>query len=190
MSLQPLRQTEQTNICYPCPWTQERGGCATVANISGVYMTQYVFNPSGAFVAGIQLNDIEYMNLGRQYQRTYTPGVMTDLPCGIGGIAVQGDFITDWIHLIGTVMPGDPAYAGPSGTFTNSTAFGGNRIGKFIGVLESDPHVVTMRGLGFDLKKMDPCTKQIVHENNPAHRVLVITPGYIKIRIDIGAASR
>jgi hypothetical protein len=30
---------------------------------------------------------------------------------------------------------------------------------------------------------MDPCTKEIVWENNPADQVKVITPGYAKIRV-------
>jgi len=190
MSLRPLRQTEQVNIDFISPWTQERGGCLSIVEVSGVHIAEYSADPVGKFPMGIQLNDIEWMNLSRQYHRTYShPAATTDVPCGTVGIAIQGDFITDWLHLVGTVMPGDPAYSGPSGTFTNSSSFG-PKIGKFIGVLDPDPHTVTYRGLGFSREFVDPCTKQLVWENNPADAVHVISPGYIKIRVDIGQQTR
>lgn len=191
MSLQPLRQTEQVNIDFICPWTQERGGCLSIVSVSGIDIAEYAHNPSGLFPMGIQLNDIEWMNLARQYHRTFShPAATTDVPCGTVGICTQGDFITDWIHLVGTVMPGDAAYAGPSGTFTNSATQGGNKIGKFIGVLKADPHTVTFRGLGFSRQFVDPCDKKIKWENNPVDSILIATPGYIKIRVDIGADLR
>jgi|GEM_PF-3722819 len=187
MSLKPLRQTEQVNIDHITPWTQERGGCLSIVESSGMYIAEYAHDPSGLFAMGVQLNDIEWMNLSRQYHRTFShPAATTDMPCGIVGIATQGDFITDWIHLVGAAMPGDPMYAGPSGTFTNTSSFGGVLIGKFIGVLKPDPHTVTFRGLGFSRQYMDPCDKQIKWENNPADAIHVLTPGYIKIRVDVG----
>jgi len=189
MSLKPLRQTQQVNIDFITPWTQQRGGCLVLTSASGMYFAEYAHDPSGLVPMGLQLNDIEWMNLSRQYNRTFL-GYTTDLPCGIVGIASQGDFITDWIHLVGSVNNGDLAYAGPSGTFTNSAAFGGTVIGKFIGPLEIDPHTVTFRGLGFSRQYMDPCTKQIVWENNPADKIQIVTPGHIKIRIDVGLQSR
>ena len=185
MSLKPLRQTEQVNIDFITPWTQERGGCLSLASASGMVFVEYAFEPSGVVPLGIQLNDIEWMNLSRQWHRTFTGiGVMTDVPCGIAGIGVQGDFITDWLHLVGPIMPGDAAYVGPSGTFTNSTSFGSDRIGTFLSPLTSDPHTVVLRGLGFSREYMDPCSHEIVWENNPADRQEIATPGYAKIRIN------
>lgn len=189
MSLKPSRQTEQVNIDYITPWTQERGGCLCFGMVSGISIAQYVFNPSGVHPIGVQLNDIEWMNLGRQYHRTFL-GYTTELPCGIVGIGTQGDFITDWIYIIGSVMPGDDAFVGPSGTFTNTASLGGRKIGEFRSALESDPHYVTMRGFGFSRQYTDTCTKSLVWENNPADSVLVPTPGYAKIRIDIGYQGR
>lgn len=190
MSLKPLRQTEQVNIDFISPWTQERGGCLSIAQASGMYFAEYAYDPSGVFPMGIQLNDIEWMNLARQPHRTFRPGAMTDVPCGIVGIATQGDFVTDWLHLVGTVSRGDTAYVGPSGTFTNVSTLGGPAIGKFIGPLEPDPHTVVFRGLGFSRQYMDPCDKQIKWENNPSDRIDVLSPGYIKIRVDIGKQTR
>lgn len=186
MSLRPLRQTEQVNIDFISPWTQERGGCLSIVQASGMYFAEYAYNPSGLFAMGIQLNDIEWMNLSRQHHRTFShPAAMTDVPCGIVGICTQGDFVTDWIYPIGDIFPGDKAYAGPSGTFTNSSSFGGQLIGKFIGTLDPDPHFLTFRGLGFSREYVDPYDKQVKWENNPADRIEVFSPGYIKVRINL-----
>ena len=191
MSLRPLRQTEQVNIDFITPWTQEAGGCLSIVLSSGLFIAEYAADPSGLKSFGIQLNDIEWMNLSRQHHRTFVhPAATTDVPCGIVGIGIQGDFVTDWLLLQGSIMQGDPVYAGPSGTFTNLSIFGGQRIGKFIGVLDPDPHTVTWRGLGFSRRFMDTCDKQIKWENDPADRVEIVTPGYIKIRVDIGASDR
>lgn len=190
MSLRPLRQTQQVNIDFITPWTQERGGCLTLASASGMTFVQYCFDPVGAVPIGIQLNDVEWMNLSRQYHRGYSPAATTDVPCAIVGIAEQGDFITDWIYLVGTVNNGDTAYVGPSGTFTNISSLGGLSIGTFISPLSPDHHMLTMRGLGFSREYIDCTTKQAVWENNPADRVLVESPGYIKIRVDIGLQNR
>lgn len=182
--LRPLRQTEQVNIDFITPWTQERGGALTYAVASGMQIVEYAFQPSGAFFAGIQLNDVEYVNMGRQP----FPQLWRDVeqPCGIVGIGVQGDWITDWVHIVGTVQNGDTAYVGPSGTFTNSAAYGGAVCGKFIGPLKAQPHFVTMRGLGFSRELIDPCTKELTTENSAADRVRVPSDGFIKIRITRG----
>lgn len=189
MSIKPTRQTEQVNTDYITPFTQERGGCLTLAFSSGMWIAQYSVDPSGMFPIGIQLNDVEYMNLGRQPHRTFL-GYTTDMPCSIVGVGEQGDFITDWLYLTGPIFPGDAAYVGPSGTFTNSASFGSRQIGEFRSALDADPHTVVFRGLGFNRQLVDPCTKQIVYENNIADRQHVVTPGYAKIRVNIRKAIR
>ena len=190
MSLRPLRQTQQVNIDFITPFTQERGGCLTLASASGMTFAQYAFDPVGAFPMGIQLNDVEWMNLSRHYHRGYSPAATTDVPYSTVGIATQGDFITDWIYLIDTVNMGDTVYVGPSGTFTNDSSLGGLPIGTFIGPLDPDPHLVTMRGMGFSRQYIDSYTKQLAWENNPSDRVLVSSPGFIKIHVDIGLQNR
>lgn len=189
MSLKPLRQTEQVNIDFICPWTQERGGCLSLGSVSGMTVAQYAASASGVFPMGIQLNDIEYMNLAMQPHRTFL-GYTTDMPCGIVGIAVQGDFLTDWLYLVGPIFPGDNAYVGPSGTFTNSSSFGSHKIGEFRSGLIVDSHTVTFRGLGFSRQYMDPLTKIVIWENNPADRIHIGTPGFAKIRVNIRGAIK
>lgn len=180
--LKPLRQQEQVNVDYICLYTQEAGGILSYGSASGMYFAEYAFNPSGVRPIGIQLNDIEHVNFVREFHPQHLR--TTEVPCGIVGIGVQGDFVTDWIHVIGTVSNGDNAYVGPSGLFTNSDIYGGVRVGKFLGPLKANPHLVTMRGLGFSREYVDSVTKRIVFENNPADRLLVQSDGVIKIRIN------
>lgn len=181
MSLLPDRQTQQVNIDYPCPYTQERGGALCYASHSGIQFVEYVADPSGACFVGIQMNDIENVDFTRQPFQQYLRDM--DVPFAIVGTSPRGDYITDWIFPVGSIAHGDAAYVGPSGMITNSSIFGGELIGKFIGLLQSDPHYVVMRGLGFSRQYIDTVTKALVWDNNPADATLLATPGYIKIRI-------
>ena len=183
MSLKPLRQEIQYDLSWITPWTQEMGGLLTFHTASGTTFVQYSHEASGVIPVGIQINDVEHVD----YTREVPPQVLrrSSVVCDVVGICNRGEFITDWIHLIGSVLPGDAMYVGPSGTFTNSATFGGSRVGKFIGTLKSDAHVVTMRGLGSSRQYIDPCDLNLYYENNPAHRTLVVTPGYIKVKIEL-----
>lgn len=178
--LRAERQVESLNTSFVCPWTQERGGVLSFFAASGQTMVQYAADPSGVKVAGIQYNDVENINL------TYEPHPWrnreVDVPCGIVGILQQGVFETDWVHVVGTVGVGDKAYVGPSGTVTNSASFGGNQIGHFLSDLSGEPHLVTYRGLGFS-RTAQEC-RVVSTENNPADRILVLSDGFAKVRID------
>lgn len=190
MSLRPDRQTQGVNIDFPCPWTQERGGILSWVQASGMYFVEYAFNPSGVHAAGLQLNDIENVNMARQPFQQYIRDM--DIPFARVGIATQGDFLTDWIYPIGAISQGDIAYAGPSGMITNSPSFGGEVIGKFLGILMPKPHWVTLRGMGFSRQYIDTTkhSKPMIWENNPADAIRLATPGFIKIRVDMGASLR
>ena len=180
MSVRELN-LRKVNTDYTCLQTQERGGILSIATSGGFTYAEYAVDPSGARPLGIQLNDIEFMDLTREYDRRSTR--RTDFPCGVVG-AGQGHIETDWLYLIGTVKAGDSAYVGPSGTITNYSALGGTRIGFFTSVLKSDPHLVTFKGLGLTYSYMDNITKQVVTENDPADMICISTPGYIKIRVN------
>ena len=180
MALRPYREELQVNIDYLTPFTQERGGVLCFENCSGI--VEYAPNPSGRKAIGLQLNDIEYINLTRQPHPQRLRNV--DLPCGTVGVAIEGDYETDWVFPVGTIMRGDPAYVGPSGMFTNSTMFGGVRVGTFIGVLQTNPHTVAYRGAGFSRQLIDPCTKELIWENDPAERIRLATPGFIRVHLN------
>lgn len=190
MSLRPERQVQQVNIDYPCPYTQERGGALCWVYASGMYFVEYAFDPNGVHFAGLQLNDIENVNFTRQPFQQYIRDI--DIPMARVGGATKGDFTTDWIYPVGTINQGDLAYVGPSGMITNSASFGGEVIGKFLSILTSGPHTVTLRGMGFSRQYIDTTqpSKPLVWENNPADKIALATPGFIKVRIDMGASLR
>lgn len=185
MSLRPDRQVQQTNIDFPCPYTQERGGILSWSTVlyaaSGINFVEYAFNPSGVKQVGLQLNDLENVNFSLQPFQQYIRD--TDIPFTRVGIATEGDYTTDWIYPVGQIQAGDLAYAGPSGMITNTASFGGQQIGKFLGPLMPERHLLTLRGLGFSKQYTDPVTKQLIWENNPANRLLLVSEGYIKVRI-------
>ena len=187
MTLKPIRQTQGMNYCFQGFRTSERGGILSITNVSGIDMMSYAINPSGVKPLGIQLNDIENINLSREYHPILR---RTDEPFENVGVGTDGDFLTDWLHISGIINIGTPAYVGPSGTITNISSLGGVQIGHFLSQVKSDPHVVYFSGLGFSTAIMDPRTKKIVIENNPEDQQRVITPGYAKIRIKQNIISR
>jgi hypothetical protein len=179
VSLRPYRQELEVNIDYITPFTQERGGILCLNNCSGI--VEYAPDPIGRKVIGLQLNDIEHVNLTWQPHPQRLRNM--DVPCGIAGVAMEGEFETDWIYPVGNIDQGSPAYAGPSGMFTNSSAFG-VRVGTFTSILQNAPHAVIWRGAGFSRQFIDPCTKQLVWENDPSQAVRLATPGFIRVRLN------
>ena len=180
--LRAFRQVQGINLNYITPWTQERGGILSYGSASGITIVEYRANPSGAIPVGIQYNDVENMNLVRQPPQWRLRE--TDMPLATVGVAMEGEFEIDWLHLIGVLSQGSPAYVGPSGTITNSSSFGSYRIGTFLSTLSSKPHTVVYRGMGFSYQYMDTNTKTLAFENNPADRILIASPGFAKVRID------
>jgi hypothetical protein len=178
--LRPLRQIEALNTSFVTPWTQERGGVLSYGSASGVTIVEYAADPSGAVPVGIQHNDVEYLNL--TYENHPWNMREVDTAWSTVGVIQQGTVETDWVHTVGSVVSGDPAYVGPSGTVTNSSSFGGHQIGHFLGTVTGQPHLVTYRGLGFTRKAQEFGVVTI--ENDPANRVLVQSDGFAKIRID------
>lgn len=181
MSLRPIRQVESLNIDFPTIHTSERGGILTYGIVSGIQIVQYANDPSGAIPAGLQYNDVEYMDLSRHYDPRRLREVEVSL--GICGVASQGDYETDWITAVGNINAGDDAYVGPSGMLTNSASFGGHKVGYFLGTLDRQPHLVTFYGLGFARERMDHITKQIIFDNDSRARIHVLSDGFIKVRI-------
>jgi hypothetical protein len=181
--LKPLRQVQALNIDFITINTSERGGILTIGSVSGLTIAQYAVDPAEAVPIGVQYNDVEYRDSSRQ---PFVYGIPreVEVPYGIVGIATDGDYITDWIQASGTIINGDRAYVGPSGLITNNASLGGYQIGYFLGPLTPDPHVVIFSGKGFHREKMDPDTKRVVQENDPANRVFVLSDGFIKVRLN------
>jgi len=182
MSLRGDRQIEVLNLSYPTFNTSERGGILSLGSVSGIQIVEYALLASGAVPIGIQHNDVEHTDPSRQVHPRLSGRDVAE-PLDLVGAITDGEVVTDWIAITGTLMPGQIAYVGASGTITNDSTLGGTRIGTFLSVLEEDPHTVTFAGKGWSRKQMDPVTKEISIENNPADRILVVTPGFAKLRI-------
>lgn len=179
--LKPLRQQAALNVDFCGFDTSDRGGILHLVTASGIDLARYVADPSGQTMLGFQLNDIEYIDYTRQIDPSRNREVTN--PFEIVNILQDGDIETDWVHLIGSPVRGAPAYAGPSGMVTDSASFGGAQIGIFLGTLNADPHLVTYRGRGFTTSYQERCTHNIVVDNDPADRVLVLSDGSIKVRM-------
>lgn len=182
MSLRGDRQVEALTLTYPTFNTSERGGILSLGSVSGIQIAEYARSASGAIPVGIQQNDVEHIDTSRQVHPRLL-GRQVDFSLSLVGAATDGEFVTDWIAITGTLMPGQKAYVGASGTITNDGTLGGVRIGTFLSMLEPDPHTVTFAGKGWSRKQMDPATKRVFIENDPANRILVITPGFAKVRV-------
>jgi len=188
MALRPFRQVEDIDEGeFPVLATSERGGILSFASASGLTFLEYARNPSGVIPLGIQLNDVEWLNY--EYQ-PFPHARDVRVPYDIPKVATQGLFETDWLYIVGPIYAGMPAYLGPSGTITNLSSFGSYKVGKFMGPLIDDPHMVVFAGLGFSRTYQEYQTHNIVTENNPNDQVHVITPGYARVRIDQGTILR
>jgi hypothetical protein len=182
MALKPLGQLDSITLDYITVNTSERGGVLSYGSVSGILIAEYARDPASAVPIGIQNNDVEHMDLSRQVHPREL-GRRVDGPFSTVGIITEADVVTDWLQLSGVVMPGQPAYVGHSGTITNCRDYGGTRIGTFLSILKAEPHYVVFAGLGFSREYMDPYTKALMMENDPAHRILVVTPGFAKVRV-------
>ncbi len=186
--LRPIRTVKNINTDFVAIQTQERGGILSFATVSGVVILQYSPIASGVVPFGIQYNDIEYIDYSRQPPPWRLREV--DVPCGIVGALTDGECETDWLSLSGIIYSGMPAYVGPSGTITNDPSFGSKQIGYFTSSLDSVPHLVVYKGLGYSREYMDCETKLARFDNNPADMICIISPGFAKIRINQSIMER
>ena len=180
------RHVRIIDVTFQTPYTSERGGMMCLGIASGITIVEYAIEPSGSIPIGVLANDIEYIDLSRQPHPCRNRE--TDFPMGVAGLLTKGQIETDWLYIVGTLIPGSPAYVGPSGTITNLASLGGTEIGHFLGTLQSNPHFVTFRGLGFSTSYQEPRTHNIVVINNQNDRVRVFSPGFAKVKIHIGRA--
>jgi hypothetical protein len=183
MALNTDSQIYNVNIDQIGINTSERGGMLSYSSASGMLVLEYLPDPSGFKPAGIQYNDIEFFEQWREpYPKTLR---RSDEPLAIVGVVMDGDIETNWVHPVGTIMPGDSAYVGPSGTLTNSSSFGGVEVGHFTSTVTNDPQLLTFKGLGTSRIAIDPATKAQIHINNPADRVLIVSPGFVKVHLNM-----
>lgn len=135
MGLLPKRQIFGVNVDFQNPFAGERGGCLTVGTYSGIYMAAYHGDPSGKMAVGILLNDVENLDLSREY---YPDSREVAQPLDIVQALTEGEIVTDFIDpTYNNIRPGVPAYVGPSGLITDKSSYGGWRIGTFLSTVNS-----------------------------------------------------
>lgn len=194
MGLLARRQIFSIITDYQQVFAGERGGCVSVGSFSGLIATAYHANPSGHFPLGIQLCDIEYLDLSREYH----PGGWHRGQREVGEpmdqiqICDNGIFDTDFIHVDGykDIKPGMPAYLGPSGMLSVLSDWGGIRVGTFLssvgsqilGLPEHTTHNILYMGGGLSWSFNTPF--QPITIVNPTN-IFAYTPGYCRVNIKI-----
>ena len=191
MGLKPGRSIRLVNYDFPHPRTSERGGILTLTSYSGIYYADYTVNPSGLSVLGIKLDDHEWIEDDRQENPARLRRV--ERYFGNTRAVVCGSVITDWVHpdYASSIVPGDTAYPGPSGTIINTSDYCSNKIGiflskvnsEFYGLNHHESYTVLMEGAGLEYTWMEPYTHIVQHINQS--KTFVPIGGWVKLRIDL-----
>lgn len=173
----------------------ERGGICSFLCSSGVLVCTYAEDPSNASPIGIQLNDVEHMDLSRQFHPALDRRVRrVDQPHTTVGLSSHGTFDTNFIHPDASPSPGGKVYLAPSGLVTSSPSFGGEEIGKFLGYID-DPALaglpkgqttITIYGGGFTRGDVFEMRNGLPTVNNYDEQpATLLSPGWVRIRIKI-----
>jgi len=146
MALKPQRSsTINYNVQFFANAVADRGGivCATTgtpgsgaARDSANMTVEYAANPSGRYPIGLLLNDIVNKDLSQTWRNDfrYETQVGDKVP-----IATKGTFTTN--ALTGgtaSVIPGQPAFLGPTGTITATQPTGARQVGTFQSRVDED----------------------------------------------------
>lgn len=194
MGLLAQRQIHGIISDFQQVWAGERGGCVSIGSFSGLTAVAYHANPSGKVALGIQLCDIEFMDLSREYHEGGWQRGQREVgePMDVIQILNNGEIITDFIHVDGyrDIKPGLPAYLGPSGTISVLSTWGGPQIGtflssvgsNFLGLPEHSSNTILYIGGGLSYSFNTPF--QPITIVNPTS-IYAYTPGWCKIRIKI-----
>jgi hypothetical protein len=145
MALKPDREELTHDISFYMDEAAERGGIATLltAGSGGGWKTvmgdtknvvTYAATAAGKQPVGILLNDmvaLEYTGITRRF------GQRDEMPVGGKCTLLRRGWVTT-NKITGTPVGGEPAYVGPSGTITPTSASGVAQIGQFLGSKDED----------------------------------------------------
>lgn len=191
MALMPQRQIYQVSTDFARPFSGERGGVLSFASFSGIIMATYATEPSGLRPLGIQMFDVEDLDLSREFHPGYRGVREVQQPGDLMLALTEGEIITNFIDPnITDISIGAPAYVAPSGLITNLTTYGTQKIGYFLSTVNSSyyglNHYPTERVLilGGGLSIQLPTNKNTVIILNP-DRVYTNVKGWAKLRISV-----
>jgi len=171
----------------------EAGGIVSVSPSGNRYVTYAETVDSETLPIGIQLNDVEELDLSKQYHPAMQRRVRrVDQPGATVGISRHGIFDTNFVHPDAQPYSGRKAYLGPSGLLTHDASFGGPCIGFFQSNLNDDlPGLpkysgsITIYGGGFFRREVfikDPGQAPYVTSVG-SEPVKLTSPGWVRISI-------
>lgn len=188
---------QQIDLClfYKKDIAGEAGGIVSNTG-SGVNFVGYLPNIDlETTPVGIQLNNVEELDLSRQYHPALDRRVRrVDRPGAIVGISRNGIFDTNFIHPGARPYSGKKAYLAPSGLITDDASLGGPQVGVFQSDLDGDvpglskgSQLITVYGGGFFRREVfvKKPGQEPYMEMRGAESVQILSPGWARIRIKI-----
>ena len=164
----------------------EAGGLLSIVKASGINFSEYVSDPSGVTMMGVQRNDVVEFDRP-DIQRRPINRMVHDIFEPIE-IIIEGEIETNFIHpdSANEIYSGRLAYAGPSGLFTHDPSFGGYMVGVFMSDLKADSKAVCVEGGGVyrqEVVRYTDGTYETIDAGFPIKTVT--TPGFATIRLDL-----
>ncbi len=182
MSLRGPERIQGLNTDFCGFDTSDRGGLLSTTTVSGVLVLRYIADPTQGEPMGLQYNDIEFTDRSREYEIRRLRRV--DEPYGIVGALTDGEIWTNWILPSGNIQLGGIVYVGPSGFLTDDPSYGGKEFARFLSQVTDEPSMLIYQGRGLSYARTDCFTKNIEIVNDPADRVLLFSPGFVKVRLN------
>jgi len=196
MALGAQREVYGMHLNFVAERAGEAGGIMSRVASSGYEVIGYLEDVACAQPLGIQLHNVEHMDLGYQYHPWLDRGVRrVSQPGEVVAICPHGVFDTNFIHPDASPHSGAKAYLAPSGLITNDPSFGGPLIGKFesdlndmnVAGLPIRSEYITVYGGGYVrtnyMKKVDRGKYEI--QQPQVERVTLFSPGYARVRIQL-----
>lgn len=146
MALKPQILQEQTQVVFYASGAMTRGGivCASAAASgagldNSVSIVEYAATPSGRYPIGVLVYDVVNQDVTDQplNRHKHLALVNNKVPILNRGWVVSNNIFSG---ATSSVQPGQPAYVGPSGLFTNTSVwpYYGSQVGRFMTKVDQD----------------------------------------------------
>ena len=195
--LGPNRQIFGKDLTLVANRAGERGGILSRIATSGVEVVGYLEDISNCpQPIGIQLNDIEHVDLGYQYHPWRDRGMRQVAQPGENvGIAMHCIVDTNFIHPDANPHSASKAYLAPSGLITNDASLGGPLLGHFMSELNdskvaglpNDSREIIVYGGGFVRGSYQEKVARGNYEiQEPSiEKITLQSPGWCRVRITL-----